>query len=53
MRWHLSYTHKCIICVLEGGINSVAALFSESTSSQVKLVFNPFFCEESLDAAGA
>jgi len=28
-------------------------LFSESTSSQVKLVFNPFFREQSLDAAGA
>jgi len=29
--------------VFEGGINSAVALFSESTSSQLKLVFYPFF----------
>jgi len=43
MQWHLSYTQKCIICVSEGGVNSAAALFSKSTSSQLKLVVNPFF----------
>jgi len=43
MQWRLSYTQKCIICMFEGGVNSFAALFSESTYSQVKLVFNPFF----------
>jgi len=53
MQWRLSYTQKCIICMFEGGINSAAALFSESTSSQVKLVFTPFFREQSLGATGA
>jgi len=38
-----SYVQKCIIiCMFEGAVNSAAALFSESMSSQVKLVFNPF-----------
>jgi len=43
MRWRLSYAKKCIICMFEGGVNGAAALFSETTSSQVKLVFNCFF----------
>jgi len=35
MQWRLSYTQKCIICMVEGSVNSTAALFSESTSSEV------------------
>jgi len=43
MQWRLSYTQQCIICMFEVGVNSSAALFCESTSSQVKWFLILFF----------